>query len=57
MGKFMISPVMLYVKDFRRGRSLMPDRMRPAKRDKSLHPWAQVTASGLLLNISLSRVN
>jgi DNA methylase len=52
MGKFMISehrPVMLYVKDFRRGRSLIPDRMRPAKRDKSLHPWAQSDGVGFII--------
>jgi hypothetical protein len=42
-GKFVIAnhkPVLWFVKEFRRGRSLVPDVLRPV-RDKSEHPWAQ----------------
>jgi hypothetical protein len=43
-GKFVIAnhkPVLWYVKEFRRGRSLLPDVLRPTARDKSEHPWGQ----------------
>jgi hypothetical protein len=43
-GKFVIAnfkPVIWYVKKFRRGRSLIPDVLRPSKKDKSEHEWAQ----------------
>lgn len=42
-GKFVIAnfkPVLWFVKEFRRGRSLVPDVLR-AVRDKTLHEWAQ----------------
>ena len=43
-GKFVIAgfkPVLWYVKDHRRGRSLVPDVLKPPARDKELHNWAQ----------------
>jgi DNA modification methylase len=43
-GKFVIAnfkPVLWYVKDHRRGRSLMPDILKSPKREKDLHNWAQ----------------
>jgi DNA modification methylase len=43
-GKFVIAnfkPVLWYVKEFRRGRSLMPDMLRPPRREKEYHPWAK----------------
>jgi hypothetical protein len=43
-GKFVIAnykPVLWYVKDFRRGRSLLPDVLKSPARDKSLHNWSQ----------------
>ena len=43
-GKFVIAnfkPVMWFVKDFRRSRSLVPDILTPPKRDKELHNWGQ----------------
>jgi DNA modification methylase len=43
LGKFIIAnhkPILWYVKEYRRGRSLVPDVLRPV-RDKSEHPWAQ----------------
>jgi DNA methylase len=43
-GKFVIAnfkPVLWYVKEFRRGRTLMPDILRSPARDKSLHNWSQ----------------
>jgi hypothetical protein len=48
-GKFVIAefkPVLWYVKDNRRGRSLVPD-MLISERDKSLHPWSQGTAGAV----------
>jgi hypothetical protein len=44
MGKFVCvewKPALWFVKDERRGRSLLPDVLRPARRDKSLHEWSQ----------------
>ncbi len=43
-GKFIVAgfkPVLWYVKEFRRGRSLMPDVLKPPARDKELHNWGQ----------------
>lgn len=43
-GKFVIAnfkPVLWYVKEFRRGRSLMPDMLRSPAREKEMHNWAQ----------------
>jgi hypothetical protein len=43
-GKFVIAefkPVLWYVKEFRRGRTLMPDVLKPVARDKELHNWSQ----------------
>jgi hypothetical protein len=43
-GKFVIAgykPVLWYVKEFRRGRSLMPDVLKSPARDKTLHNWSQ----------------
>jgi DNA methylase len=43
-GKFIIAnfkPVLWYVKNHRRGRSLVPDVLRSTARDKSVHNWAQ----------------
>jgi DNA modification methylase len=43
-GKFVIvgfKPVLWYVKDHRRGRSLVPDVLKPPARDKELHNWSQ----------------
>jgi len=43
-GKFIIAnfkPVLWYVKDARRGKTLIPDVLRPSKRDKSTHEWGQ----------------
>ena len=43
-GKFVIAnfkPVLWYVKEFRRGRSLVPDFLISPKRDKSEHDWSQ----------------
>lgn len=46
-GKFVIAnfkPVLWYVKDYRRGRSLVPDVLRPSGKmgeAKDLHDWAQ----------------
>jgi hypothetical protein len=34
-------PVLWFVKNHRRGRTLLPDVLRPPKRDKEMHPWAQ----------------
>lgn len=43
-GKFVIpgfKPVLWYVRDSRRGRTLVPDVLKPPARDKELHNWAQ----------------
>jgi hypothetical protein len=43
-GKFVIAnfkPVLWYVKDHRRGRSLLPDVLRSPERDKAQHEWGQ----------------
>jgi hypothetical protein len=43
-GKFVranFKPVLWYVKQFRRGRSLTPDVLRSPKPDKSFHNWSQ----------------
>ena len=43
-GKFVIAnykPVLWYVKDHRRGRTLIPDVLKSPARDKSMHNWAQ----------------
>jgi hypothetical protein len=43
-GKFVIAnfkPVLWYVKQFRRGRTLMPDILRSIARDKETHDWGQ----------------
>lgn len=43
-GKFVIAgykPVLWYVKETRRGRTLVPDVLKPPARDKDLHNWAQ----------------
>jgi hypothetical protein len=43
-GKFVIvnfKPVLWYVKETRRGRTLMPDILRSPARDKDLHNWSQ----------------
>lgn len=43
-GKFVIAgfkPVLWYVNDHRRGRTLVPDVLKPSARDKELHDWAQ----------------
>jgi hypothetical protein len=43
-GVFMIAehkPVLMFVKGTRRGRTMLPDVLRPARRDKSAHPWGQ----------------
>jgi hypothetical protein len=43
-GKFVIAnfkPVVWYVKDYRRGRSLLPDILKSPARDKELHNWSQ----------------
>lgn len=43
-GKFVIAnfkPVLWYVKDHRRGRSLVPDILKSPARDKTLHNWSQ----------------
>jgi hypothetical protein len=43
-GKFVIAnfkPVLWYVKESRRGRSLMPDMLNSPAREKELHNWAQ----------------
>ncbi len=43
-GKFVIpkfKPVLWYVKDHRRGRTLMPDVLTSPKREKDDHPWGQ----------------
>jgi site-specific DNA-methyltransferase (adenine-specific) len=43
-GKFVIAgfkPVLWYVKDHRRGRSLVPDVLKSPARDKELHNWSQ----------------
>jgi hypothetical protein len=43
-GKFVIAgykPVLWYVKENRRGRTLVPDVLKPPARDKDLHNWAQ----------------
>jgi site-specific DNA-methyltransferase (adenine-specific) len=43
-GKFVIvgyRPVLWYVKEFRRGRSLVPDVLRSSAPDKGLHEWAK----------------
>jgi hypothetical protein len=55
-GKFVIAefkPVLWFVKDNRRGRSLVPD-MLVSERDKSLHPWSQGTggAVGLIEHLT-----
>jgi hypothetical protein len=44
-GKFVIvesKPVLWYVKEYRRGRTLVPDTLS-SERDQSAHPWAQGT--------------
>jgi hypothetical protein len=44
LGKFVIAnfkPVLWYVKEFRRGRTLVPDVLRPPHREKEDHEWAQ----------------
>jgi hypothetical protein len=44
-GKFVIvgwRPILWYVKEFRRGRSLMPDVLKSIS-DKTQHPWSQGT--------------
>jgi len=43
-GKFVIvnfKPVLWYVKEFRRGRSLVPDMLLSPKREKEQHNWGQ----------------
>jgi hypothetical protein len=43
-GKFIIAgfkPVLWYVKDHRRGRTLVPDVLQSPARDKELHNWSQ----------------
>jgi hypothetical protein len=43
-GKFIIAnhkPVLWYVKGFRRGRTLVPDVLRPPQREKDDHEWGQ----------------
>jgi hypothetical protein len=43
-GKFVIAefkPVLWYVKEYRRGRTLVPDVLRPPKREKEDHDWGQ----------------
>ena len=43
-GKFVIAcskPVLWFVKDFRRGRTLVPDMLKSPARDKDLHNWGQ----------------
>jgi DNA modification methylase len=43
-GKFIVAgwkPVVWYVKEFRRGRSLVPDVLRPPQRQKEDHEWGQ----------------
>ncbi len=43
-GKFVTAgfkPVLWYVKNNRRGRTLMPDVLAQSKRDKSKHKWGQ----------------
>jgi 16S rRNA G966 N2-methylase RsmD len=43
-GKFIIAefkPVLWYVKEFRRGKSLIPDVLLPPSRDKDAHDWGQ----------------
>jgi hypothetical protein len=43
-GKFVIAnwkPILWYVKDFRRGRTLVPDVLRPPQREKVEHDWCQ----------------
>ena len=43
-GKFVIAnfkPVLWYVKEKRRGKSLVPDILRPPKREKEDHGWGQ----------------
>jgi hypothetical protein len=50
-GKFVIAefkPVLWFVKDNRRGRSLVPD-MLISERDKSIHPWSQGTGGAVTL--------
>jgi hypothetical protein len=34
-------PVLMFTRGARRDQSLLPDVLRPSRRDKSLHPWAQ----------------
>jgi DNA modification methylase len=43
-GKFVMvhfKPVLWFVKDHRRGRTLMPDLLKGSKPDKEAHDWAQ----------------
>ncbi len=56
-GKFIIAnfkPVLWYVKDFRRGRVLIPDILFDAKREKLDHEWGQGEAGVLPLIESLT---
>lgn len=43
-GRFVIAnckPILWYVKDFRRGRTLVPDVVYSARRNKAMHAWGQ----------------
>lgn len=51
-GKFVVAefkPVLWYVKDHRRGRSLVTDVLRPPSKDKSEHDWGQGEGGAHLL--------